>query len=1066
MPKKSSNSATLFAQGNIKIPAARFSTLSSKLSVLIAVLLFSAACYRATGFERAALIAQEIPAVGGDRIPGLKSMAGAGDYFIGNDFVALAVDGSPLSERSGIAGAPGGGSIVDVGYIALNTSYRRVQMPCDMLDRMTTVINQDPDISLVLYEFKTINEVTESRLEMRGQIHDPKHKLSGATWDNRDFVLDVSALTTISLGSMDRVFAIETTITNHRSNAIEIRNIGDFIFQRGGGFRILAPANEDKNGVPLSTWGVDIPGTDFSDPLTTSVRSGPIALMGTEPGSNTVDCHVTLGLRPADAEQFLVASDPQDSLFETRPIFPERFVAGSLDTGIPLSSNGSLTHKRFLHIKGGSSGQGEYSLLLVTSSTPNQATGIMNDMIADQASLFETKVGLLRFVVEGTAIRSGPTPSELRFERYTGNGDPATDETSANWRLERLEWMEPVETSDYYSDYYYTPSTSFGILLPEGTYRIVSRNINHSTTMQVGTNANNEDRPFTEAPITLDEDTVFILAESISPERSEVFSPYGSRIAVAQSAYFILTRGNDSYSGFVQPMRFTFSGIGDSTDPHQRRFRVLSATFDPTSELPRPTTDLPGNFHFIGGNSGFGVQMSNPISMWTIPGDYQAYGTRGPLSTLESFLINSRPAFGSTYTALTVFQTPLPDGWIAFDTPGPSMATSGGMLPGEQLASALAEGINVVARTEIDHQTSNDDLYRDIRSELDYNEDYVEAINNDPLIISARTSNLDAYGTVTAFFTPFDPEGRNGGARPSRGWTLADFLKQADGKYNVIHRPRGPEGIFTKSGFDPGLPLALAAPWWHQSSPLSLGVTNGQFDAIELINAGTIANAGIDTWWSEYKSVRNDWFALLSQQLPDSYTKALGFSSGKYSQDTPVGLARTYINIGSSEISQTELDPILQALKVGAAVASTGPMLDISINGSGTESIGPGGLVAISGSPAAISLNITMLATDWMPVEELRVIVNGQVVVTIADPMSALEHSEEDYRYFTGTIQVPLPSGKDAWLVVEAGVPLNTAGPYKPGTPWNIQMKGIYPIAITNPIFLSLTPGSYTPPGL
>jgi len=44
-----------------------------------------AGCYRASGWDRPELVAIEMPAVGGDRILGNKSMAGAGDYYIGID---------------------------------------------------------------------------------------------------------------------------------------------------------------------------------------------------------------------------------------------------------------------------------------------------------------------------------------------------------------------------------------------------------------------------------------------------------------------------------------------------------------------------------------------------------------------------------------------------------------------------------------------------------------------------------------------------------------------------------------------------------------------------------------------------------------------------------------------------------------------------------------------------------------------------------------------------------------------------------------------------------------------
>jgi hypothetical protein len=47
---------------------------------------------------------------------------------------------------------------------------------------------------------------------------------------------------------------------------------------------------------------------------------------------------------------------------------------------------------------------------------------------------------------------------------------------------------------------------------------------------------------------------------------------------------------------------------------------------------------------------------------------------------------------------------------------------------------------------------------------------------------------------------------------------------------------------------------------------------------------------------------------------------------------------------------------------------------------------------------------------------------------------------------------------------VEAGVRLDQKGPYAVGTPWNAIMRGIYPIAVTNPIFIDVTGTGYTHP--
>jgi hypothetical protein len=50
--------------------------------------------------------------------------------------------------------------------------------------------------------------------------------------------------------------------------------------------------------------------------------------------------------------------------------------------------------------------------------------------------------------------------------------------------------------------------------------------------------------------------------------------------------------------------------------------------------------------------------------------------------------------------------------------------------------------------------------------------------------------------------------------------------------------------------------------------------------------------------------------------------------------------------------------------------------------------------------------------------------------------------------------------------VVEAGVPLITPGVFQAGSAWIRVMHGIYPIAVTNPIFVDVNGGGYTPPGL
>ncbi|HTL98464.1 MAG TPA: hypothetical protein VL181_06625, partial [Holophagaceae bacterium] len=408
---------------------------------------------------------------------------------------------------------------------------------------------------------------------------------------------------------------------------------------------------------------------------------------------------------------------------------------------------------------------------------------------------------------------------------------------------------------------------------------------------------------------------------------------------------------------------------------------------------------------------------------------------------------------------------PAPSGWKAFDVPGPTEATTGGMLPSEQLSSALANAVNVVAHTETDRFVDGTELHRSFRSEFSTSGDaatdvaHLSLIGGDPFVVQSRSSDL-AEGTFTGLFTPAPSKALPfGGVLPSEGWSVADFIGQGGGRYVVANRPRGPQGLFTSHPVAAGVPLGTGAnSWWDDTDAKANGHRTGEFDAIELLRAEGCDPADPSAWFAEFKSVRADWFNLLNLQTPTGFTKGLGLSGGIYSLDTPVGLSRTYLNLGSAKLEQTDLSPVMGALKSGALVASTGPLVDVSIGGQG-----PGGFVA--GPVASVNLTANLWFATWVPVDEIRVVVNGIVEQTLH--LSDFTRDPADARHWSASITVPIAAntaGKDGWIVVEAGVPLATSGAYAPNTPWNRIMKGIYPVAVTNPIFVDVDGGGYTAP--
>ncbi len=1017
------------------------------LAAVIAAAMLAPGCYRATGLSRGDVTAQQVPEVGGDRVPGLKAEAAPGDFFLGNDFLNLTVDGTRFgSALPAAAGAPAGGSILDVGPVILDQSYRRVAVPVDTLERLTPVVNQDPDVVLVFDRFEPSSNTSGARLDMRGHVYDPHHHVSGATWDSQDRVIGVEVLHSISLGKNDPFFLLETTLSNTGGASVGIRNVGDLLAQRTAGFRFNVPAAEDANGALLNGWGVEIPGTAYGDP-DAAVKAPMVAFMGVEPSGSIEDAHCSLGLLPVDGDALLVSSDPQTVLTEVRPRVPGKLVAGSPATAA-LASGASLTHRRRLYVVGGSS---------MSGTLPNQATGVMAQMAKARADLRGFKTGRLVLQTSGSAVRQGPYPTEIRVERQTSSG----------WRHERTEWLEPVDNA---------PNAMMGqssnpvldLLLPEGTYRVSLRNEPFGQRLFTElANRLNEARPTRPGPIVIEDGKIFNNAglEVLTPERDEILGPSGGMVDAKIQQHAFVVRGLGKPTGDLQPGRVTLLGLGGTPDPHVKRMRSLGSAFSSVSKAPAISSSNYAVYGFSGGNELFAASMSGRSypTFWLPMGDYEACLTRGPLAHLETLGVRAAVNQNTFLREFLAIPAALPEGWTTFDLPGPSLGTTGGHLLVEKLASALAEGVRVVGVTETDRHPDAEGLREDFRSELlvpDITDAMRAEIGDGPWVISGRSSQLAQHGTATALFVPAPVPLRNAGARNAAGWTLADFQAQAQGSFTVVHRPRGPEGLFTRQTFDHDVALGVGAnEWWNATGTFSGSLTQGQFDALELLRGEGCDPADPTAWFEEFKQVRADWLAILRQQTPTAFTKALGLSAAHFTLDTPVGLARTYLK--ATGFTQEDTAALLEALKSGAAVASTGPFLGVQVAG-GSASAGPGGLVAASSG--SVSVTLTLMASDWVPVEEVRLVVNGMVVQTLNPATFTV--SATDARVRTTTVNLPVGTTQDAVLVVEAGVPLTQAGAYLAGSYWNRLMRGIYPIAVANPVFIDANGGGYTPPGL
>ncbi|HLO65985.1 MAG TPA: hypothetical protein VK188_03130 [Holophaga sp.] len=1057
--------------------------LGAALTALVA--LTAMGCFRASGIQRTTVTSEAVPETGGDRVGGLKSTAGPGDYYLGNDFIQITVDGTRFgdSAQTPIAGALGGGSIVDAGYLSLDTSYQRVNVPGDSLERLTPVVNQDPGLQIVIDAYNPDTHTDPATLTMTGGIMDPGHRIPGATWDASGRVKGVTVQHVISLGKLDRFFTLKTTVTNASGAQVGVRSIGDSLVQSGGGYQLAIPAGVDIFGRPLpKNWGVEIPGSDFGSPIATAVQAPCVVMMATEPGAATVDSHASLGIMPLDRQALAVTSDPQTRLTALRPLFPKRMVAGSLPIAPDgLASGGALSYSRRLYVAGGSSS---------SSDTPVHGTSLYNQIAAAKFNktdgIWPLDTGQLTFTLSGSARMQGPLPTQVLVERQAG----VTAGGQALWIPERAEFLEPGENITSQTG---LASSSINCILPVGTYRLKVTNALGEQTVTSAVNQADSLGSQIPRPLFIQSGMIFLVGgtDYICPEADQVVTPSGAVVTSFYSIHDFTTRKANAPEGSLEPLRVTFKGLDGTPDPWVKRTRTAGTYFSSILNAVAIATS-PGRTEIRAGNEMFGsafatylqtqyfwfpngtltgalTQEGNPAVQG---GSYRGYGSRGPLSRLTTVDVLAYDGQSDTTHTLVTWPVTLPSGWTSFDVPGPSQATTGGYLPWEKLASALAEGVGVVAHTEEDLGTDANRLYNDFKWEFNASgleTQYLASIGEEPYVVGARTSVLPGWGPVTSLFTPTATRYRHQGAIQPRNWTLADFMTQAKGTYTIVHQPRGASGLFTLKGFDRAMPVGQGAnAWWNGTGPYAQGLLNGGFDALELLRGEGFDKDNPGPWFNQFLQVRSDWFALLNQQTPTRFTKALGLSYAKFSVDTPVGLARTWIKASpkltnppvpteapTADLKQ-DLSSVLTALQSGAAVASTGPMLDVTIGGKG-----PGSLVA--GPLATANVQVDLYKSDWMPLDEVRIVMNGQVVGT--HRMAEFTADASNPLHFTATFPVTLPtSGTGAWIVVEAGVPLTQTGPYAAGTPWAWIMRGIYPIAVTNPIFIDVTGHGYTHP--
>ncbi|MBM4380572.1 MAG: hypothetical protein FJ086_14950, partial [Deltaproteobacteria bacterium] len=171
------------------------------------------------------------------------------------------------------------------------------------------------------------------------------------------------------------------------------------------------------------------------------------------------------------------------------------------------------------------------------------------------------------------------------------------------------------------------------------------------------------------------------------------------------------------------------------------------------------------------------------------------------------------------------------------------------------------------------------------------------------------------------------------------------------------------------------------------------------------------------------------WFYTLSQgQLATGTAN----SDSHGLTDNTVGVPRNVVYADTARGTAFNVDRMNAGIRAGEVMGTNGPVIEAELSDPdgtwrrfGFTPIRPG---------TASALKLKVSAAPWVPVEEIRVVVNGQVVKTLSG--TALSRPADPFGWdgtvrYEGTLplsELSLPTGKDAWVVVEAGAKLPVVG--------------------------------------
>lgn len=433
------------------------------------------------------------------------------------------------------------------------------------------------------------------------------------------------------------------------------------------------------------------------------------------------------------------------------------------------------------------------------------------------------------------------------------------------------------------------------------------------------------------------------------------------------------------------------------------------------------------------------------------PGEYWVYATHGPGYTLQRERVKLASA---EVTRVTFSLTALPElslggalsadfhvhGGRSFDTSIPDQ---------DRVQSFLTSGVQVIAATDHDVVGSYEDEIARIGAQSRIF--VVPGVEMTGLVLFYKRDKSNVPRTLGHFnFWPmdYDPSLPRNGApwdelmEPGQLYDTMAPLIGKDGVMQLNHpyaesKLGRDEGYATAIGYDvrkkiPDTPDTTPEGQWRKKP--GGGFENVDHHAQEVMNGSSIGS------FLQYRTL---WFSFMRQGIvragtANSDTHTLNVEQTGYPRNIVLGGA----GFGFPNV---DLASFNAAVRDGRMIGTNGPLIEATTVDSAGMPRGPS--VTPFQPGGAKKIHVRVLSPPWIPVDELRIVVNGDVAKTI--PMSAMSAPADPFgatgtlRY-EGDVDIGEFLTSDGFIVFEAGMTLPPAADLDPvdGVPDTFDWNG------------------------